>query len=173
MTDAYQGHSGPRIGDFIKAAPVPPSGGTGIQSPTQSATATAGPTAADEALLDKMEFKETDGEREAKHRLSLYEEMQHALLPVQDYKKFLKEHEISETTAETIVDALLVKGFYEESIPLSKRVHMMLRTREHRDLLRLQATVQANPPLFQNVMDELTTRHNIAASLVEFNGQRF
>lgn len=117
--------------------------------------------------------KGSDVEKEAKERMSLYQEMQQALLPVEDYQAFLKEHNISEDEAEEIVDNLLTKGYHEETIPISKRRTVTFRTREHRDLLRLQAVFNVQQLLYQGAVDEMTVRYNMAASLREVNDQKF
>jgi len=127
----------------------------------------------EDELLAQTDAKETEGAQEAKARLSLYEDMHQALLPVQDYKKFLVEHAIDETDAEEIVDDLIVKGFYTESFDISRRYRVEFRTREHRDLLRLQMMFQVQQPVFQGAIDEMTVRYNLAASLVSFGSETF
>lgn len=161
----------PRLGEFSKPT-NPRVRGTAEDNAT-SPVPPAETRDSDEEILAQIDSKDTDGEVEAKERMSLYEEMNQALLPVQDYRKFLKEHKISEDDAEDIVDALLTRGYYEEVTPITRRRNVTLRTREHRDLLRLQVVFQVKQPVYQGAVDELTVRYNLAASLVSFDDKAF
>ncbi|MHC4619088.1 MAG: hypothetical protein ACYTEQ_15195 [Planctomycetota bacterium] len=165
----------PRLGDFSK--PTAPRAHQSAEEALQSRTddpLTPSKEEQEEALLSQIDSsEETPVEQEAKKRLSLYEEMQQALLPVQDYKKFLAEHDISEDEAEEIVDNLVTKGYHEEEFPISRRRSVTFRTREHRDLLRLQVMFQVQQPVFQGTIDEMTVRYNMAASMVSCIDQKF
>lgn len=156
----------PSLGDFTRPGSAP--------SEDNARKDAAAKKAEEDALLEKQGMDaDTEEEQEARHRISLYEEMQAALEPVTDYKKFLKDHDISEEKAARIVDDLMTKGFYEEEYPLSQKYKVTLRTRERRDGIRLQGVLNARMPLLQTGMDELTTRYNLAASLAEYNGTRY
>jgi hypothetical protein len=117
----------------------------------------------DEDDVDESQMPPKTGvEAEAEDRLSLYQQMQDALLPVEDYKKYLKEQKIEETKAAEIVDNLMTNGFHEEEYDLSRSKSITFRTREQRDTLRLQAQMQIQRPLFQDAVDEMVTRYNMA-----------
>lgn len=156
----------PSLGDFTRPGSDP--------DPRNVRKTEEQKTAEEEALLQKTGMDEgTEEEAAVRERVSLYEEMQAALLPVTDYKKFLKDHDISEEKAARIVDDLMTKGFYEEEFPLSAKYKVVFRTRERRDTIRLQGVLNARMPLLQTGMDELTTRYNLAASFAEYNGRRY
>jgi hypothetical protein len=156
----------PGLGDFTRPGSAP--------TADNAKKTDAERQAEEDALLEKQGMgTDTDEEQETRERISLYEEMQAALVPVTDYKKFLADHKISEEKAARIVDDLMTKGFYEEEYPLSTKYKVTLRTRERRDGIRLQGVLNARMPLLQTGMDELTTRYNLAASLAEYNGKRY
>lgn len=121
------------------------------------------------AALDKQP-EETDADREVKTRLSIYEDISQSLVPVKDYAKFLKDHDISEDKAEEIVDNILMRGFHEETYPLTKKSAVVLRTRAHRDTLRLHQALQIRQPVYQDVANEIVIRYNMAASLAAITG---
>jgi hypothetical protein len=127
----------------------PPKGGSGVQQP-------------------KTQIPEGDAEAEAKQRASLYEKMAEGLTPIEDYQAFLKQMDISLEEAQDIVDSLFTQGYYEEKVKLTKRLHAVLRTRQHGDTLRLQTALEVQRPIFQHVMEEVTARYNLAASLVQY-----
>jgi hypothetical protein len=116
---------------------------------------------------------ETSAEKTAQQRVDLYQGMQDAMLPVENYQEHLKQYGISEEKAARIVDDLLTKGFYEEDFPISKRVSLTLRTREHRDTIRMQIALQVQRPLFTDTLNELVSRYNLAASLSAYNGTSY
>lgn len=166
----------PRIGDFTRPADPkakdqrPP---VKKETPTPTAAATAPETSTEPEVDSKFVRPETDAERDAQDRVSLFQEMQDALLPVTDYKKYLKDQKIEESEAADIVDNLMMKGFHEERFELSKRLTVTLRTRTQQDVIRLQTAMQVQRPLFQDTMNELIIRYNMAASLSSFGDTGF
>jgi uncharacterized protein YlxP (DUF503 family) len=90
------------------------------------------------------------------------------LTPIEDYQKYLKEMDITLDEAQEIVDNLFTLGYHEEKVKLTKRIHAVLRTREHGDTLRLQTALEVQRPIFQHVMEEVTARYNLAASLIAY-----
>lgn len=159
----------PRIGDFTR--PVDPRA-KDSKPPVKKETAAPPPSSSEAPKETEVDEKfvrpETDSEKDAQARVSLFQEMQDALLPVTDYKKYLKEQKIEEVEAAEIVDNLMMKGFYEERFELSKKLTVTLRTRMQQDVIRLQTAMQVQSPLFQDTMNELIIRYNMAASLSSY-----
>lgn len=157
----------PSLGDFTRPGSNPDENNVRTEDAKKRETE-------EDALLQQQGMGDaTEQEEVVRQRISLYQEMQDALLPVKDYKKFLKEQDIPEEKAARIVDDLLTKGYYEESFSISKKRHVVLRTRERRDAIRLEGVTNARMPLLASTVDELTTRYNLAASLAEYNEKRF
>jgi|MudIll2142460700_1097286.scaffolds.fasta_scaffold00022_26 hypothetical protein len=158
----------PKLGDFTRPSAKKP--GDDIPE-NEKMPVTPKPVAADPPA--EMTPPETTGEKTAQARVDLYTDIQDAMLPVEDYRKYLEEHDISEEDAARIVDDLMTKGYYEEEIPITRRVSMKLRTREQRDVVRVQLAMQVQRPLFQDSMSELVSRYNLAASLAAYNGKEY
>jgi len=165
----------PRIGDFTRTPETPVTRINGVSPDTPKVTSTVpkaevpeSPVAEKPAAPAEVPSKPTDVEQAAKERLSLYQDMQDALVPVTDYKAFLKERDIAESQAEEIIDNLVMRGVHEEEYPLTKRISVKFRTRSHHDTLRLQNAMQMQTPVFQTYADELTVRYNLASSLLRF-----
>jgi len=156
----------PRLGDFTRPSTKRPQDND--PSPEEAAAMKKEDEPSD-ALLPP----ESPEEAEAQDRLKLYEQMQDTMSPIEDYKKYLAELDIDEENAATIVDDLMTHGFYEETFKLSKTRTCTLRTREHRDTVRLQTAMQIQRPLFQDSMNELQARYNMAASLGAYNGETY
>jgi hypothetical protein len=161
MTQPAPPTARPKLGDYVRPGSQP---------------AKAAPTPAPVTETDKSETDvelppaAAQQEQEAKGRLSLYEDMSQALLPVKDYAAFLKEQQIEESKAAEIVDDLITKGYHEETYPLTARSSVVLRTREHLDTLRLHAALQAQQPVYNDVANEIVIRYNVAASLAAILG---
>lgn len=162
----------PRIGDFTRATDPK----VKDQRPLvkKDTPLVAAPETSKEAEVDAQFVRpETDSERDAQDRVSLFQEMQDALLPVTDYKKYLKDQKIEESEAAEIVDNLMMRGFHEERFELSKKLTVTLRTRTQQDVMRVQTAVQIQRPLFQDTMNELIIRYNMAASLASYGDTVF
>ncbi|MAG64679.1 MAG: hypothetical protein CMK74_02225 [Pseudomonadales bacterium] len=99
--------------------------------------------------------------------------MQSALRPIEDYREYLKEKEISEDKASAIVDGLLSKGYYEETYQVTKTLRVVFRTRQQQDTVRLQTALQIQRPLFDHAYNELVTRYNMASSLSQYRDTTF
>lgn len=153
----------PRPGDFMPPDRTP--------RPPRKEEAEAPSTT--KAPAPKTNIPVGDIEQQAAERAKLYEEMATDLSPIEDYQAYLKKMEISEEKAQEIVDCLFTKGFYSEKHPLTKRLSAVLRTREHEDTLRLQAFLEASRPVYMHVMQEITTRYNLAASLETYGDTTF
>lgn len=93
--------------------------------------------------------------------------------PELSYEQRLSRLGIDLEEAAKIVDAILSQGFYEREFPINRKHVVTLRTREVTDQERLQESVETQVPRYALTVNEMTARHNLAASLAEFNGQRF
>lgn len=93
--------------------------------------------------------------------------------PELSYEQRLSRLGIDLEEAAKIVDAILSDGFYEREFPINRKHVVTLRTREVTDQERLQESVETQVPRYALTVNEMTARHNLAASLAEFNGQRF
>jgi len=151
----------PRPGDFVPADQEP-------RSPRKE-----GEEEEKVEAVPRTNIPASEGEQQAADRAQLYEEMVDDLSPIEDYQAFLKEKGISEDDAQAIVDSLFTTGFYSEKVPLTKRISAVLRTREHADTLRLQMALEVQRPIYTHVMQELTARYNLAASLERFGDKTF
>lgn len=115
----------------------------------------------------------TEEEKQAERKAEVYAGLDDVLLPVKDYRKFLKDNDISEEEAAQIVDDLLTKGFYEETIPLTRLTTLRLRTRLQQDSMRLQTSLQIRRPIYESALNEIITRYNMAASLAAYKDNTF
>ena len=115
----------------------------------------------------------TDTEKTAEKKAQTFAGIDDVLMPVKDYRKFLKENDITEDEAAKIVDDLLTQGFYEETIALTRRTSIRLRTRLQQDSMRLQTTLQIRRPIYESAVNEIIGRYNIAASLSLYKDKVF
>jgi len=163
----------PKLSEFTRASTKKP--GDDIPEKDKMPT-TPKPVAAESQSNEpppEMTPPETPAEKVAQARVDLYADIQDAMLPIENYRKYLEEHEITEDEAARIVDDLMTNGYYEEEIPITRRVSLRLRTREQRDVIRVQLAMQVQRPLFTDTMNELVSRYNLAASLVAYNGKEY
>jgi len=93
--------------------------------------------------------------------------------PELSYEQRLSRLGVDLSEAAKIVDAILSQGFYEREFPLSKRHSVKLRTRGVEDQERLQESVENQVPRYALTVNEMTARHNLAASLAEFGGVHY
>ena len=163
-----QSKSSPRIGDF-----TPPDRRKKRPSRKKADDEETAENASAEETESKTHIPASEEEKEAADRASLYEDMAQSLTPIEDYQEFLKEQDISLEEAQDIVDGLFTDGYYEEKVNLTKRIHAVLRTREHGDTLRLQMALEVQRPIFTHVMQEITARYNLAASLAQYGDTTF
>lgn len=164
--------SRPKLSDFTRPSNEPKTPHTHV-APETGAASNTGLQNPQTDVDPRYVPPESSEEKTAKGRLQLYENMQSSMLPVEDYKDYLKQHEISEDKAACIVDDILTQNFYEEEFKLSKRSSVRFRTRTQKDIRRLSMTLQIERPLYENAMNELVARYNLAASLSMFNGKVF
>ena len=103
-----------RIGDFSKPVGEMLSGGVS-SSPVKEKL-----DAAEKQLDDKATVAEA------------------TLRPMQTYEDRLREVGVTREEAARIIDAVLLRGFYSEEIPITKSISLRLRTRTARDTKRIQ-----------------------------------
>lgn len=93
------------------------------------------------------------------------------------YEEILAENNITREKAHLVVDALLEKGYYEETyqikLPTSSTVTVTLRTRTQADYIRFLHALEANAPRYVEEQRELQARYYLVASLISFRGQTF
>lgn len=89
--------------------------------------------------------------------------------PLEMYKDRLAAAGISEDDADSIFDDVLTKGYYQETFLIRGKT-LVLRTRSYDDHVRSLGAVEVQSPKFQATQEELQARHNLAASLIEWNG---
>ena len=93
------------------------------------------------------------------------------LTPAERYRERLKILKIEIKEAESVYDAVLSKGYYEEYVRFRGNRRAVFRTRAYEDHLRLQTILEMQKPQLAISQDELITRYNLAASLFEWDGK--
>lgn len=91
---------------------------------------------------------------------------------LEQYKDRLTAAGITEDEADAVFDDVLTKGYYQETFTIRGKP-LVLRTRSYDDHVRSLAAVEMQSPKFQATQEELQARHNLAASLVEWNGTTY
>lgn len=89
------------------------------------------------------------------------------------YQEILSERDIPLAKAHAIVDGMLEKGFYEETIGLTNSASVTFRTRAHSDYVRYLRALETYNPKFVEEQQEIQIRYYLAASLVAFKGVTF
>jgi hypothetical protein len=136
-----------RIGDFSQPVVPPP---TTTRSPAEEALKTAEKTFDEAAQKDEA-----------------------ALQPMLTYEQKLKDLKITRTKAAEIIDAVLVKGYYAEDVPVTKTLNVRLRTRGARDTKRAQDMIENQRLSYDAHYGELMSRYLLAASLERFGSDKF
>ncbi len=91
------------------------------------------------------------------------------LTPAEAYRARLEKADIPFQEAAKVFDEMISKGYYEKRILIKGR-EAVLRTRTYEDHLRSVAAVESVGPKYAATQQELQSRHNLAASLVSWNG---
>lgn len=155
----------PTIGDFRSTPNNPPR----TPTPAPEVPAAPPPPAAPAELDDAVVEHATRVMAEAK---ALVEAEPVKLTPAEEYEKRLKLAGVDMAYANTVIDSVLARGYFEEYVHLrGKRI--TFRTRTYEDHLRLQTALETLKPELAISQDDLVTRYNLAASLVEWNGVTF
>jgi hypothetical protein len=90
-------------------------------------------------------------------------------------QRWLEELDLSEVTERevyNVVDALLSRGFYEETYKIQETV-FSLRTRSTRDADRLMDLLQEARPNTSSQLAHIVSRVNLAASMSRFGSKQF
>lgn len=93
--------------------------------------------------------------------------------PEATYLERLKKHEISLDKAQGIVDAILFKGEYQETYPVTSRHNVTFRSRAFSDQERALKALEQYNPQFPATMAAVVSKANLAASLVRFADRDF
>lgn len=89
------------------------------------------------------------------------------------YLDILKDNNVEVDEAQAIVDDMMTKGYYAESIQITKRITATFRTRNHNDYLRYHTALQVLNPKYRQEEDEIALRYCLAGSLVRFDKTEF
>lgn len=146
-----------KIGDFSKPVTPQPSAAP-PRPPTQVATPPAAriPSSPDEAALS-AEASAVEAE----------------LAPMRTYEDTLREAKISREEAARIVDSVMEKGFWSETVQITKSTTARLRTRSSRDRTRAMDRIETARPSFDAHYYDLMNKLLLAASLESFGRIKF
>jgi hypothetical protein len=95
------------------------------------------------------------------------------LTPEQEYEEGLKKHNVTLAEARVIMEAMFVKGFYEEEIYLGANTYVTLRTRQYFDTIRSNRKLEADRVDYVTSINDIINRYNAAASLVKYGSKSF
>lgn len=137
-----------RIGDFSTSIVTPAPQGAG--SPTAEA----------------MRAAETRLETDAKKDEA-------ALKPMTSYEERLKAIDMSREEAAKIVDAILLRGYFSKTYPLTKTLAVSFRTRCARDITRANSMLENQRFSYDHHYSQLFTRYMLAASLERLGSETF
>ena len=148
------------IGNFEKPiVPPPPSGGTGNApkppTPKAAGTIVEGLDATEKKLAEEAEKTEKE------------------LTPLERYEAALKVINVSRDEAATIVDAILVQGYWSKELRLTPKRKVVFRSRLFRDTQRFLEHVEIVQPKNPSYYNELLYKYSLAASLEQYNDTKF
>jgi len=89
------------------------------------------------------------------------------------YEDILADNDIDKSQAQDIVDAMLSNGYYEDSVPVTKKTTVTLRTRSYEDYKRYLRGLELINPRFVEEQQEIMGRYFLASSIVGFKGEQF
>lgn len=139
----------PRIGDFSRPVVDPPKAPTSA-SPTKDALEAAETRLDAEAMKDEEQLK-----------------------PLASYEEKLKTAGIDRAKAAEIIDAVLMKGFYAETVKITSTIAARFRTRSARDIRRTNEMLEAQRFTMDAHYAEAYGRLLLAASLEAFGKDKF
>lgn len=96
-----------------------------------------------------------------------------ALKPITSYEEKLKQVGLTRAKAAAIVDAILLNGHYAEEIKVTSTIAVKLRTRNARDIKRIQEILEAQRFTLDAHYSETWGRLLLAASLEAFAKDKF
>ena len=93
------------------------------------------------------------------------------------YEQILEERGLTLEKAHAIVDSMLEKGFYEETLsiqlPTKVPITVTFRTRTQGDYIRYLRALEAYSPKFVEEQREIQLRYFLASSIIAFKGKTF
>jgi hypothetical protein len=96
-----------------------------------------------------------------------------ALKPIKSFEDKLKEVKVTKEQAADIIDSVLMKGYWSETVPVTSRINLKLRTRSARDVRRIQDYLEVHRPVYDAHYQEIMGRMTLAASLEQFGKDVF
>jgi hypothetical protein len=143
------------IGDFSRPVVPKPKG------PPPVGTTSASGLAASGATHDALVAAESQLDEEASKDEA-------ALRPMLTYEDKLAAAKLTREQAAQIVDAVLVRGFWAEDVPVTKTVRARFRTRSARDVRRANEMLEAQRWTIDAHYHDAMSRIMLAASLEKF-----
>jgi len=92
---------------------------------------------------------------------------------VKQYDEILAENDITVEQAQIVVDDLMTKGYYQETMNVTKTITVDFRTRTHLDYMRYHTALEILNPKYQAEQDEIALRYCLAGSLARFGKVTF
>lgn len=94
-------------------------------------------------------------------------------LPEKTWEQRLKEVDCTKDKANKIIDAILSKGYYEETYKLTSKTSVTFRTRSFDHQERVQKAIEHDNPQFMGTLSLMMTKYNLAASLAKLGNKQF
>lgn len=94
-------------------------------------------------------------------------------LPEKTWEQRLKEVECTKEKANKIIDAILTKGYYEETYKITNKAAVTFRTRSFDHQERVQKAIENENPQFMGTVSLMMTKYNLAASLAKLGNTQF
>ena len=142
------------IGDFSK--PV---------APRPKAAAPAGAPSATGATRDALVAAETQLDAEVSRDEA-------AIKPMVSYEEKLAAVKLTREQAAQIVDAVLLRGYWAEDVPVTRTIRARFRTRSARDARRAYEMLEAQRWTVDAHYSDAMSRIVLAASLEQFGGTK-
>ena len=89
--------------------------------------------------------------------------------PYEEYLEALTELKMTADEAANIVDALITKGYAEETFVINKKFQVRFRTRSQDVTNRIDKALADSKPEFNASYANVVAVHNVSASLVRYN----
>lgn len=117
---------------------------------------------------------ETKGRMEAAEQSleSEANEAEAALKPLKSFEEKLKDAGVTKEQAADIIDAVLMKGHWTDTIKVTSRISVKLRTRSARDIRRIQDYLEVHRPVYDTHYTEIQGRMMLAASLEQLGSDK-
>lgn len=145
-----------RIGDFER--PLIPGKSVKEKAPP--------PAAADEAANPKLENAE-DAIEQARSAV------EKDLAPLERYERALKRVGVSKDEAATIVDTILMQGYWSKEMDLTPRRKVKFRSRLYADTQRFHDYIETIQPKNTAYYNEILFKFSLAASLEKYDDKTF